>query len=103
MRQGHTNREVAALMYLSEKTVERHLSRIFAKLEINNRAALADRSSRRTPTPAVSLAARSPNRAGEGFPPSQMPPAAAGFCSSRGGTAGAGGDRTAGVDRRLGK
>ena len=39
--QGHTNREIAAATYLSEKTVERHLSRIFAKLGIANRTALA--------------------------------------------------------------
>ena len=39
--QGHTNREIAAVTYLSEKTVERHLSRIFGKLGIANRTALA--------------------------------------------------------------
>jgi DNA-binding NarL/FixJ family response regulator len=38
---GITNREIAARLVLSEKTVERHLSRIFAKLEIPSRAALA--------------------------------------------------------------
>ncbi|MET7550867.1 AAA family ATPase [Streptomyces sp. NPDC005500] len=39
--QGLTNREVAAWMYLSEKTVERHLSSIFTKLGIRSRVALA--------------------------------------------------------------
>ena len=39
--QGHTNREIAAVTYLSEKTVERHLSTIFGKLGIANRTALA--------------------------------------------------------------
>jgi DNA-binding NarL/FixJ family response regulator len=38
---GITNREIAARLVLSEKTIERHLSRIFAKLEIPSRAALA--------------------------------------------------------------
>jgi DNA-binding NarL/FixJ family response regulator len=38
---GHTNRQIAAHLYLSEKTVERHLSRIFGKLEITARASLA--------------------------------------------------------------
>ena len=39
--QGHTNREIAVATYLSEKTVERHLSRMFTKLGIANRTALA--------------------------------------------------------------
>jgi DNA-binding NarL/FixJ family response regulator len=38
---GITNREIAASLVLSEKTIERHLSRIFAKLGISSRAALA--------------------------------------------------------------
>ncbi|MFJ7305873.1 LuxR C-terminal-related transcriptional regulator [Streptomyces sp. NPDC099088] len=38
---GLTNREVAAWMYLSEKTVERHLSSIFTKLGVRSRVAVA--------------------------------------------------------------
>ncbi|MDQ3988197.1 MAG: AAA family ATPase [Actinomycetota bacterium] len=39
--EGHTNRAIAATLYLSEKTVERHLSTAFAKLGVPSRAALA--------------------------------------------------------------
>jgi DNA-binding CsgD family transcriptional regulator len=38
---GKTNREVAATLFLSEKTVGNHLSRIFEKLDVHSRAALA--------------------------------------------------------------
>jgi DNA-binding CsgD family transcriptional regulator len=38
---GHTNQEVADRLYLSRLTVETHLKRIFAKLGIRSRAALA--------------------------------------------------------------
>ena len=38
---GLTNREIAAACYLSEKTVERHLTHMFAKLEVSSRSALA--------------------------------------------------------------
>ena len=37
---GKTNRAVADELYLSEKTVERHLSNVFVKLAIRSRAAL---------------------------------------------------------------
>jgi DNA-binding NarL/FixJ family response regulator len=38
---GGSNKEVAATLYLSEKTVEHHLSRIYAKLEVRSRVELA--------------------------------------------------------------
>jgi DNA-binding CsgD family transcriptional regulator/tetratricopeptide (TPR) repeat protein len=41
VHRGHTNRQIAATMYTSEKTVERRLSRMFAKLGVPNRTALA--------------------------------------------------------------
>lgn len=44
---GKTNREIAAACYLSEKTVERHLSHLFDKLGVSNRAAVAGMVARR--------------------------------------------------------
>jgi DNA-binding CsgD family transcriptional regulator len=41
VHRGHTNRQIAAAMYTSEKTVERRLSHMFAKLGVPNRTALA--------------------------------------------------------------
>ncbi len=41
--QGLTNREIGARIHLSEKTVETHLSRVFAKLGVRGRAAVAAR------------------------------------------------------------
>ena len=38
---GKRNREVAAALFVSEKTVESHLARIYDKLGIRSRAALA--------------------------------------------------------------
>jgi DNA-binding NarL/FixJ family response regulator len=37
---GRTNREVAAALFLSEKTIENHLSRVYAKLGVRSRAEL---------------------------------------------------------------
>jgi DNA-binding CsgD family transcriptional regulator len=36
---GHTNKEVAATLFLSDKTVARHLSNIFTKIGVSTRAA----------------------------------------------------------------
>ena len=36
---GKTNRVIAAELFLSEKTVDRHVSNIFAKLNVGSRAA----------------------------------------------------------------
>ncbi|MGH3078745.1 MAG: ATP-binding protein [Gaiellaceae bacterium] len=52
--EGKTNREVAAALFLSDRTVEGHLSHIFGKLGIRHRAELAraldERESRVTPS-----------------------------------------------------
>jgi ATP/maltotriose-dependent transcriptional regulator MalT len=39
--EGRTNREIAATLYLSEKTVENHMARIFAKLGVSSRLHVA--------------------------------------------------------------
>ena len=38
---GRTNREVATVLYLTERTIESHLSRVYAKLGVRSRAELA--------------------------------------------------------------
>ena len=38
--EGKTNREVAAALFLSERTVEGHLSHVFAKLGVRSRTEL---------------------------------------------------------------
>jgi DNA-binding NarL/FixJ family response regulator len=38
---GHTNRQIAIELTLSEKTVARHLSNIFAKIDVTTRTAAA--------------------------------------------------------------
>lgn len=39
LRQGRSNRAMAAELFISEKTVEKHLARLYEKLKVNNRAA----------------------------------------------------------------
>ncbi|MGH3127689.1 MAG: response regulator transcription factor, partial [Gaiellaceae bacterium] len=41
--EGKTNKEVGAALFLSHKTVEFHLSRIYRKLDISSRAELIRR------------------------------------------------------------
>jgi len=41
--EGLTNREIGARLYLSEKTIETHLSRVFGKLAVRSRAEVAAR------------------------------------------------------------
>jgi DNA-binding CsgD family transcriptional regulator len=39
--EGHTNREVAAALFLTERTIASHLTHIYAKLGIRSRTELA--------------------------------------------------------------
>ena len=47
--EGHTNRAIAERLYVTERTVETHLTRAFDKLEISSRTALADGTRRAGP------------------------------------------------------
>jgi LuxR family maltose regulon positive regulatory protein len=40
---GATNREIASVLFLSPKTVERHISNVFKKIGVRNRTELASR------------------------------------------------------------
>ena len=40
--EGRTNREIAGQLFLSEKTVESHLAKVFKKLGVGSRAAVAE-------------------------------------------------------------
>lgn len=42
VKQGKTNKEIGALLFISENTVKYHLKTIYELLEIDNRSALAD-------------------------------------------------------------
>jgi DNA-binding CsgD family transcriptional regulator len=43
LAEGRTTREAAAALFLSPKTVEYHLRKVYTKLGIRSRAELADR------------------------------------------------------------
>ncbi|MDX6617993.1 MAG: hypothetical protein QOK36_379, partial [Gaiellales bacterium] len=46
---GHTNRTIATQLYLSEKTIESHLAKVFVKLRVRSRAEVAERIGRARP------------------------------------------------------
>jgi len=48
--EGRTNREIAGELFVSEKTVERHVSKLFEKLGVTGRGAVGAAIARATPT-----------------------------------------------------
>ena len=44
--QGKTNREIGEILFLSPKTIENHLSRIFSKLQVSSRTEVAQQVER---------------------------------------------------------
>jgi DNA-binding CsgD family transcriptional regulator len=67
--EGKTNREVAAALFLSERTVEGHLSRVFAKLGVRSRTELA-----RTLSPGAIQGAPAPNTGDSPVSPTSAAP-----------------------------
>ena len=65
--EGKTNKEVGAALFLSHKTVEFHLSRIYRKLDIHSRAELI--SARRPSGAGRGVRATKPDRRGHGVRP----------------------------------
>lgn len=48
---GRTNRAIGGILFLSEKTVETHLSRVFRKLGVRSRSQVAARTAARRDEP----------------------------------------------------
>jgi ATP/maltotriose-dependent transcriptional regulator MalT len=51
--QGRTNKQIGAALYLSERTIENHVSHIFRKLDITSRAEIAREIARATEADAI--------------------------------------------------
>jgi DNA-binding NarL/FixJ family response regulator len=51
--EGRTNDEIASSLYLSNRTIERHLSNIYAKLRLSGKAARAGAAARFSRTHAL--------------------------------------------------
>jgi DNA-binding NarL/FixJ family response regulator len=51
LARGHTNREIAQRLFISEKTVGVHISRIYAKLDVHSRVQASAVLMRARPAP----------------------------------------------------